>query len=232
MKSPSKNKNNIRRYRYIPRLAFQLSLTVALVRALGLPPVRAWTTKPTVLLPPPLPLKSIPLPVKLAGGLFLFGATSSAFQTEHDRVLREEIRRLAEDFLRADPLVSMELGLGIEAGGVFASSSSVHRALVETESRISNSGDDDENSGSPTQLPKTTPTKTTTSTIQVTQMSMEFQLNGGNSWAQSRVSGIRYGTQPVQLISLGVANMDASLNGGWAEVALPQLKAPLIQKYI
>jgi hypothetical protein len=182
------------------------------------------------LLPPPLLLTSIPLPVKLAGGLFLFGATSSAFQTEDDRVLREEILRLAEGFLRADPLVSMELGLGIEAGGVFASSSSVHRALVEsTESRISSSGNDGEDSG----VPKTTPTTTTTSTIQVTQMSMEFQLNGGNSWAQAKISGIRYGTtQPVQLISLGVANMDASLNGGWVEVALPHLQAPPLQKYI
>ena len=69
---------------------------------------------------------------------------------------------------------------------------------------------------------------------------MEFQLNGGNSWAQARVCGIQkintppdvlngQGQEPdskdneIQLISLGVANMDASLNGGWAEVKLPPI---------
>jgi hypothetical protein len=254
MTIPSNNNNsNTRRYRSIPYLVFRLAVAVVVAVVVWtpwLPPVRAWTTKQPnnnnnnpLLLPPPLPIKSIPLPVKLAGGLFLFGA--SAFQNENDRVLREEILKLAEDFLRADPLVSMELGLGIEAGGVFASLSSVHWALVETESSssssIDSSGDEDSRApgttaASSAAAPAPTPKRTTTSTKQVTQMSMEFQLNGGNSWAQARVSGIRYGTQnddsPVQLISLGVANMDASLNGGWAEVTLPQLQAPTILKYI
>ena len=190
-----------------------------------LPAVAAWGTPPPASgapLPPPLSLKSIPLPVKLAGGLFLFGA--SAVANEDDRAMRQEILRLAEDVLRADPLISMELGPGIEAGGIFASVSSLHRAVVATTETTRASESDDPAAN-----------RTSTAALPVRQMSLEFQLNGGNSWAQARVSGIRYGKgrdSPVQLISLGVANMDASLNGGWAEVTLPKLETPPIVKYV
>jgi len=68
------------------------------------------------------------------------------------------------------------------------------------------------------------------------QLVMEFQLNGGNSWAQCRCYGFkRIGDSfsstngstentRVQIVTLGVSNMDASLNGGWAEVKVPQIR--------
>jgi hypothetical protein len=143
-------------------------------------------------------LKTIPLPFKLLGGLFLFAGSVK----DTDKKFSNNILQKAEEILRIDPLISMELGLGIEAGGIFASS------------------------------------KTTQHHYQI--MIMEFQLNGGNSWAQARVCGIQKIYTPpedgngqeqqpdnneneIQLISLGVANMDASLNGGWAEVKLPPI---------
>ena len=67
----------------------------------------------------------------------------------------------------------MELGPGLEAGNVYASSYA----------RSQN----------------------------VDQLVLQFQINGGNAWAQ----GIGYGIQDengVKLISLEVANMDAVLN--------------------
>ena len=142
-------------------------------------------------------LKTIPLPFKLLGGLFLFAGSVK----DTDKKFSQNILQKAEEILRIDPLISMELGLGIEAGGIFASS------------------------------------KSTQHNCQI--MIMEFQLNGGNSWAQARVCGIQKINTPeddngqvqepdskdneIQLISLGVANMDASLNGGWAEVKLPPI---------
>ena len=141
-------------------------------------------------------LKTIPLPFKLLGGLFLFAGSVK----DTDKKFSRNILQKAEEILRIDPLIAMELGLGIEAGGIFASS------------------------------------KSTQHHYQI--MIMEFQLNGGNSWAQARVCGIQKintppdvlnGQEPdskdneIQLISLGVANMDASLNGGWAEVKLPPI---------
>ena len=144
-------------------------------------------------------LKTIPLPFKLLGGLFLFAGSVK----DTDKKFSQNILQKAEEILRIDPLISMELGLGIEAGGIFASS------------------------------------KSTQHHYQI--MIMEFQLNGGNSWAQARVCGIQkintpdgshgqgQGQEPgnneneIQLLSLGVANMDASLNGGWAEVKLPPI---------
>ena len=143
-------------------------------------------------------LKTIPLPFKLLGGLFLFAGSVK----DTDKKFSQNILQKAEEILRIDPLISMELGLGIEAGGIFASSTSTqHHYQI---------------------------------------MIMEFQLNGGNSWAQARVCGIQKINTPedgnngqeqepdsneneIQLISLGVANMDASLNGGWAEVKLPPI---------
>ncbi|OEU11874.1 hypothetical protein FRACYDRAFT_244994 [Fragilariopsis cylindrus CCMP1102] len=144
-------------------------------------------------------LKTIPLPFKLLGGLFLF---AGSVKDNSDKKFSQNILQKAEEILRIDPLISMELGLGIEAGGIFASS------------------------------------KSTQHHYQI--MIMEFQLNGGNAWAQARVCGIQKINAPpedgneqvqepdskdneIQLISLGVANMDASLNGGWAEVKLPPI---------
>lgn len=146
-------------------------------------------------LPPKPPLNSLPLPAKLAGGLFLFQTSV----TKRDKELSREILLKAQDILRRDPLISMELGTGLEAGGVFSSSGSVENG--------------------------------------VHQLVMEFQLNGGNSWAQCKCHGLKYigdndnsssntlrGVEEnaLQMISLSVSNMDAALNGGWAEVTLSQ----------
>jgi hypothetical protein len=133
-------------------------------------------------LPPPPPLKSLPLPAKLAGGLFLFRTSVK----RNDKALCDEILDLAQAQLRFDPLISMELGAGLEAGGVFASNS--------------NASSQQQN---------------------IRQLVMEFQINGGNSWAQARVHGIKVGSAPARLVSLEVANMDASLMGGFAKVSLP-----------
>lgn len=120
-------------------------------------------------LPPPPELKRVPLPAMLAGGLFLFATSVPSSQ----RGLADQILRLAQDALRTDALVLMELGPGLEAGSVYASSYA----------RSKN----------------------------VDQLVLQFQINGGNAWAQ----GIGYGIQDengVKLISLEVANMDAVLN--------------------
>jgi hypothetical protein len=132
-------------------------------------------------LPPPPPLKSMPLPAKLAGGLFLFQMSVK----RSDKALCDEILELAQAQLRIDPLIAMELGAGLEAGGVFASNSSASQQQS------------------------------------LRQLVMEFQINGGNSWAQARVHGIKVGSAPARLVSLDVANMDASLMGGFAKVSLP-----------
>lgn len=65
-------------------------------------------------------LRPPPLPVKLAGGLFLF---RTAVPTPSQQ-LAADLQDLAQRALRSDPRVTMELGMGIEAGGIFASSAS------------------------------------------------------------------------------------------------------------
>eukprot|EP00984_Skeletonema_dohrnii_P032347 scaffold26327_cov72-Skeletonema_dohrnii-CCMP3373.AAC.1 len=75
----------------------------------------------------------------------------------------------------------MELGPGIEAGNVYASS----KGTV---------GD-------------------------VDQLVLQFQINGGNAWAQ----GITYGVEDengLRLVALEVANMDAVLNNQSFQVPL------------
>ena len=62
-------------------------------------------------------LKAPPLPVKIAGGLFLFATSVPAAEKQRSA----DLQRLAQSALRNDPRVTMELGPGIEAGGVFAS---------------------------------------------------------------------------------------------------------------
>jgi hypothetical protein len=151
-------------------------------------------TAPVISLNSPLPpkpsLTSIPFPAKLAGGLFLFQTSVK----KRDKDLCQEILSKSQEILRRDPLISMELGPGLEAGGVFSSSSSIEN--------------------------------------NVHQLVMEFQINGGNSWAQCRCHGLKYidgggigdstSGNEVEMISLSVSNMDAAFNGGWAEVTLPQ----------
>lgn len=138
-------------------------------------------------LPPAPPLKSIPLPAKLAGGLFLFQTSVK----KRDKDLSRQILNQAQEILRRDPLIGMELGAGLEAGGVFSSSSSVQGGFH--------------------------------------QLVMEFQINGGNSWAQCRVRGVDKVDENlgVQIVSLSVSNMDAALNGGWADVTLPNTSDPM-----
>jgi hypothetical protein len=121
-------------------------------------------------------LKPPALPVKLAGGLFLF-ATSVP---KERKAVCEDLQSLAERALRADPRITMELGMGIEAGGIFASASSSEACVVN------------------------------------------FQINGGNAWAECTAFGaLRDGS--VELLDVTVANMDAAMTGTASlQVALPQ----------
>mmetsp|Transcript_25333 Transcript_25333/g.54771 ORF Transcript_25333/g.54771 Transcript_25333/m.54771 type:complete len:396 (-) Transcript_25333:67-1254(-) len=135
-------------------------------------------------LPPRPVLKPLALPLKLAGGLFLF-KTSVPQECQQ---LAQELRRLAQLALRADPRVTMELGMGIEAGGVFSSAAS-----KDGESLVIN-----------------------------------FQLNGGNIWAEATAFGVSCGDS-IELLGLTVANMDAAMMGETSlTVALPKsdLQAP------
>jgi hypothetical protein len=140
-----------------------------------------------IILPPAPKLNSPPLPTKLLGGLILFSTSVK----KRDKLLSKSLLLKAQDILQKDPLLSMELGLGLESGGVFSSNSSIESG--------------------------------------VHQLVMEFQLNGGNSWAQCRCHGFQIlnemGSQDeeeqVQIVSLRVSNMDAALNGGWVDVTIP-----------
>ena len=116
--------------------------------------------------PAPRPaLKPPALPVKLAGGLFLF-ATSVPKQVKD---AAEELKRKSEVALRADPRVTMELGMGIEAGGIFASACTPdYKGLV-----------------------------------------VNFQINGGNIWAEATAYGVQSSNGEMELIDLAAANMDA-----------------------
>ena len=66
------------------------------------------------------------------------------------------------------------------------------------------------------------------------QMVLQFQIEGGNAWAQGIAYGIQQQQQQqqqqqgvnegvVQLVSLKVANMDASMNGTPYDVPLSTL---------
>jgi hypothetical protein len=63
-------------------------------------------------------LQQVPLPLKLAGGLFLFRSSVAP----ENKVLADEALAAAQAALNVDPLVTSELGAGLEAGGIFASS--------------------------------------------------------------------------------------------------------------
>jgi hypothetical protein len=125
-------------------------------------------------------LKPPALPVKLAGGLFLF-ATSVPQERKTEC---EQLQKLAESALRSDPRITMELGMGIEAGGVFASASSSDACVVN------------------------------------------FQINGGNAWAECTAFGAKC-ADGIELLDVTVSNMDAAMTGtmtggGAIQVALPQ----------
>ena len=87
--------------------------------------------------------------------------------------------------MRADPVLTMELGQTMETGGVYASQSARH-------------ANDD-----------------------LQQLVLQFQIEGGNAWAQGIAYGIQRRSGVVQLVSLQVANMDASMNGTPYNVPLP-----------
>lgn len=122
----------------------------------------------------------------LSAGLFLF---PNAVAAAH-RPMAQALLAAAQTAMRADPVLTMELGQTMETGGVYAS----------TFARNDSDG--------------------------VQQLVLQFQIEGGNAWAQ----GIAYGIQPssgdggggvVQLVSLQIANMDASMSGTSYEVPLP-----------
>eukprot|EP00984_Skeletonema_dohrnii_P031688 scaffold24521_cov121-Skeletonema_dohrnii-CCMP3373.AAC.2 len=131
----------------------------------------------SIITPPPPELNRVPLPAMLAGGLFLFATSVPSSQ----RSRADKLLRLAQEALRSDPVVTMELGPGIEAGNVYASSKGT----------VGN----------------------------VDQLVLQFQINGGNAWAQ----GITYGVEDengLRLVALEVANMDAVLNNQSFQVPL------------
>ena len=139
--------------------------------------------------PPPPEFRPKPLPVILGGGLFLF-ATSVPSAS---RDFADELLTQCQDALRADPTIGMELGQDIETGGVYASKTAT--TVLQQDN---------------------TPTN-------IEQLVLQFQIEGGNAWAQGIAYGIRRQlseasiTSPsinsVPLVSLEVANMDASMNG-------------------
>ena len=142
-------------------------------------------------LPPPPKFQSIPLPVKLAGGLFLF---QSSVKDRKDKELSKQLLRQVETIINQDPVVLMEFGPNLECGGIYSSSSSVDRKTG------------------------------------IHQLIMEFQINGGNAWAQGICHGYDTVTtttlnEPKQqqptVLSLGISNMDAALNGGWIDIPIP-----------
>ena len=162
-------------------------LLAVLLLSLGSIPFRHCSAL-SVVAPPEL--TSLPLPVKLAGGLFLFASSVS----KSDQDMCQALKERAQTVLNQDALIQMELGTGLELGGVFACTSSSSRM------------DDDDNN-------------------RTKSMILECQVNGGNSWAQARIYGTSSSDDDdgssVRLLSLEIANMDASLNGGWAQVSIP-----------
>ena len=67
--------------------------------------------------PPPPAFKPKPLPVILAGGLFLFGSSVNP----NDRKLVDKLLVCVQRVLDKDPTMTMELGQGTTTGGVYSS---------------------------------------------------------------------------------------------------------------
>lgn len=128
--------------------------------------------------PPPPKFIPKPLPVLLGGGLFLFSRSVRG----QDKPFANELLRQAQVVLRKDATIGMELGQGVETGGVYAS-------------QFAQNGGYD-------------------------QLVLQFQIEGGNAWAQGVAYGVRQ-KDTVQLVSLEVANMDASINGTPFEIEIP-----------
>ena len=148
----------------------------------------------------------------LAGGLFLFASSVPSSQ----KSFANQLLSLSEEALRSDPTISMELGMGIETGGVYASS---HTCDGSVQYRGQN----------------------------VDQLVLQFQINGGATWACGVAYGIRNhaesisissnnmqqqlgGEGEVTLLSLEVANMDAVLNGQSFQVPLNTLSREILDK--
>ena len=149
-------------------------------------PIQAQNTNPAI--PPPPELKRAPLPVMIAGGLFLFATSVSSSQ----KTFAERLLTLSEAALRSDPTVVMELGMGVEARGVYASSHTCDGGAVYRGQNVD-------------------------------QLVLQFQINGGNAWAQGVAYGVRDGDSRqggVTLLTLEVANMDAVLNGQSFQIPL------------
>lgn len=144
-----------------------------------------FTPSPTAITIPPAPeLKRVPLPAMLAGGLFLFAKSVPRAQ----RKFADELLKVSESALRSDPTVVMELGMGVETGGIYASS---HASTGQNG---------------------------------LDQLALQFQINGGNAWAQGVAYGVQYKQGGrVALLTLEVANMDAVLNGQAFQIPLDML---------
>jgi len=142
-------------------------------------------------LPPPPELKILPLPIVLAGGIFLFGTSVKSSDKQFAATLMKQV----EPVLRYDPTVSMELGQGIETGGIYSSVCVRDVPLLKSPLSLL----DDSTQG--------------TSNSEVDQIMLQFQITGGNAWAQGIVYGIRESNNNVRMVSLEVANMDAVMNG-------------------
>jgi hypothetical protein len=119
---------------------------------------------------PARPTLSTPsLPLKLVGGLLLFGTSVP----EDTKPMAAELQALAQRTLRSDPILRMELGEGVEAGGIFASATSPDEdALI-----------------------------------------INFQINGGNAWAESTAFGVVDEDGNLELIDVTVANLASALVG-------------------
>ena len=128
--------------------------------------------------PPPPAFVPKPLPVLLGGGLFLFARSVRG----KDKAFADELLKQAQVALRQDATIGMELGQGVETGGVYSS-------------MFAQSGGYD-------------------------QLVLQFQIEGGNAWAQGVAYGVRQ-HETIQLVSLEVANMDASINGTPFEINIP-----------
>jgi len=119
----------------------------------------------------------------LAGGLFLFATSVPSSR----RAFADRLLELSEDALRSDPTVAMELGMGIEAGGIYACSSGGGGGGGAAACLYRGS--------------------------EVERLVLQFQIDGGNAWAQGVAYGVRdVGDGRVTLLALEVANMDAVLN--------------------
>ena len=132
-------------------------------------------------IPPPPKLNRASLPAMLAGGILFFVTSVPPAQ----RKFADELLKQSQETLRCDPTVSMELGMGIESGGVYAASYMPYcKEKIKYRSK------------------------------NVDRLIIQFQINGGNVWAQGVAYGIREceGCNKVQLLMLEVANMDAILN--------------------